>query len=217
MSRNPSTRVGGQSFLSVTIIDLALDEVDRILGRVFEGIDTRRSVEGIRGTLMTRYEAPLELNYIFSGSPPRGGAHPHKLVLYEPRSVPGLTVMVVNLMDGWNSVVGLMAREHSARQVQISSTEEDAVYPKTLFQMWQGGVEVRHIMAMRDSSEWLISDRGLPLPFESFKLSSKRKSDRMNRAMLLETLNRMGWDLARSDFWETTQQAIYHEQMGTKH
>ncbi len=208
MSETSAGRADGSWFLSASIFDLSLNEVDRILTAILARI-------GIR---MTRFEGQLDLDDIFIKAPRAGGAHPYKLALYEPLVHPGSTVMVVNLVDGWSSVVGLIAREHTARQIQATGTIDSADFPSFHFHMWEGGKEQRLIMALRDSSKWIFVQRGIPLPFERPEdLARRRTRDRINRPIILSYLRNLGWDLEEDDFWRSRRPAIYFEQGLTKH
>jgi hypothetical protein len=51
-----------------------------------------------------RSRGPLDLAGIYAVEPPRGGAHLFKVVIYTPRQVPTICVLVTNLQDGWSSL-----------------------------------------------------------------------------------------------------------------
>jgi hypothetical protein len=202
-------RAADYRFLSVTIFERGIGEIDHALTGILRRLGRPR---------MVRYEAPLNLDEIYVDRPPSGGAHLHRLALYEPVAYPGATAMVVNLRDGWSSMVGLIAREHAARQVQVVSTHVGAAHSQNLFRMWVRGEERRFVMAMRDTSTWVFEERGAPLPFERPEdLTSARISERLNRRLVLSYLANLGWDVRNSTFWVSNSPATSFEQVSIKH
>ena len=126
--------------------------------------------------------------------------------------------MLVNLRDGWNSLVGLIAEQHSARQVQVISTAEGTAFQKHVFQLWQNRREQRLVAALRDDTGWTFNQRGAPLPFENpSNLSRARKSERLNRRLLYEYLQALGWNIRDAGFWKSNRPATYFEQIAQRH
>ena len=98
-------------FLSFTVIAEPLENTAAGVAEVFKQFQLRRP--------MIRSDASLELDRIYVGSPPNGGAHAHNIVLYAPVSDAGSTVIVTNSRDGWSSLSHVLARRLGAKQAQV--------------------------------------------------------------------------------------------------
>lgn len=197
------TSLADDRFLSATLFDLPLAEVDLIAGTVLARIGQ---------TSMVRYPSPLDLNEIYVGEPPAGGAHPYKFVLYEPVAPTSCTVMVTNLADGWNSLAWLISKEHPSRQLQIRSSRKDDEYPVHELQIVSRGQEERLVRVMRDSDRWEFFERGPRRDFEDIEgYSARLVRKRLDRPKIVSYLHALGWDVESADFWRSERPAIYYD------
>jgi hypothetical protein len=192
-------------FLSATIIGSPLSDVDEVLRRIFD--------ETIRDGMM-RSQAALDIDLIYGLAPPPGGAHLYKTVVYVPRLVPNVSILIANLRDGWSSLSYLVSKKLGKFQLQIISTEDGVEYPQNKFEVWRAGTSARSVMAMRDSDKWVFYQRGETECFEEPQLYSKRRiSERLTREILIRYLQSLDWDIESREFWESAQDAIYYSQL----
>jgi hypothetical protein len=122
-------------------------------------------------------------------------------------------VLVTNLRDGWNSLCHLLAREHSQFQLQVKSTRPHVEWPLHALQVWNGGHSIRFVRTMLDSGVWDFFQKGEPQEFEDRGLYDKRIiRQRFDRAAIVCCLQRIGWDISKSSFWESDMEATYFEE-----
>lgn len=191
-------------FLSFTVLAEPLDVTTSAVAAIFKQFQLRKP--------MLRSEEPLSLERIYVGSPPMGGAHPHNVVLYAPKSDVGSTVVIANLQDGWSSLSHVLAKRLGAKQVQVTATSQGAEYPAVFFHAWLDGAE-RRVMCMRDSHAWVFHAQGAALPFEEVvTYAARRTSNRLTREMVLRYVEALGWNAVDTEFWETQGNAVYFEQ-----
>ena len=183
-------------FLSLTLLRLHIDTADELVKRILARIGQDKMVRSIR---------PLDIYSVYNTAPPSGGAHLYKMVIYEPVSSPQTTVLIVNLIDGWNSLADLLAKEHYSVQAHVISTERQAPYAQHSFRTWSNGHEDRLVMLMRDSDRWKFFQRGKPKFFEDeSRYISRDIRTRLNRSMLLDFTMHLGWDVRSPGFWASS-------------
>jgi len=192
-------------FLSFTVLAEPLESAAFAVAETFKQFQLRRP--------MLRSEEPLSLERLYDVSPPAGGAHPHAVVLYAPKSDARSTVLITNLSDGWSSLSYALAKRLGAKQVQIIATGSEAEYPAVFFHAWVNGAE-RALMCMRDSHAWVFHAQGTELPFEdSAAYAARRVSKRLTRQMALSYVEALGWKSTDSEFWRAEGNAVYFEQV----
>lgn len=191
-------------FLSVAIADTSRDGLDQAAERVFDRIAAGHIRKSVR---------KLCLADIYEIDPPPGAAHLSTVAVFSPPTLTGISALVTNLADGWNSLCHLVATEHRRFQIQVISTRDNVKYPQHRIEVWHNGMSTRVVMAMRDSDEWVFVDKGEPEGFEETALYQKRLiKDRLNRAIIVRCLQRIGWDVTQSSFWEA-EDAVYFEEL----
>ena len=190
-------------FLSFTVVDQLLSATSETVADIVRNFTLSLP--------LIRTEEALDLERIYVGSPPRGGAHPHKFVLYAPKIHGGSTVLITNLRDGWSSLSYMLAKRLGTKQVQVIATNRDES-SQVYFQAWAGGVR-RSVMCMRDSHAWVFHTQGEPMPFENLAAYAERRvSRRLTRKMALDYVMEMGWDASNPEFWRAKGDATYFEQ-----
>ena len=199
--QTPASRL--DYFLSFTVLAEPIDVTSAVVASIFEQFQLSQP--------MLKSEEPLSLDRIYIGSPPPGGAHPHRVVLYAPKSSIGSTVVITNRRDGWSSLSRVLAKRLGAKQAQLTATNK-IEYPAVLFCAWLHGTE-RAVVCMRDGHAWVFHTQGQELPFEETSAySARRISKRLTREMALRYVKALGWDAAESEFWQAQGDAIYFEQ-----
>jgi hypothetical protein len=123
-------------------------------------------------------------------------------------------VLVANLQDGWSSLCHLLAREHRQFQIQAKSTRPGAAWPQNKIDVWGDGERSRVVMAMRDTDAWKFFQKGEPRDFEEVALYERRIiRQRLDRDAIVRYLRRIGWDISKPSFWESTMEATYFEEI----
>ncbi len=192
-------------FLSLTLAQVPLDRMDRAVQTVLSRIAKGR---------FQRSEGELFLSTIYELEPTPGGAHPFKLVIYSSAISKDYSILITNLVDGWNSLSYLIAKEHHEFQIQIISTNTHENFAKNRMETWRDGSSSRAVMAMQDSNEWVFFQKGDPEFFEDLKFYQNRiKKKRLNREILLNYMRAIGIDVSSELFWETKEKAIYYNEI----
>lgn len=189
------------TFLAVALLEAPLEVVHASLESVLE--------EHFGPGRFSFDEGGLDLSKVYDQRPPSGGAHEKCLALFEPSIAVGRTAMVPNMEDGWMTLVNVLATRISGQHLLLRSSEDES-YPVTDLEVWRRGASVRYVGVLKEQPAWMFHERGDVLEFENPARYAKRRiRDRFDRASAFETLERVGWSLASSAFWETTRPAIY--------
>ncbi len=155
-------------------------------------------------------DGPLDLGRIRFGDVQRSGAIPSICVLYAPRSAPDTTVMLTSSVDGWYTLVHVLATGTPGRHVMVRSVSDGEQLHH--LNVWSGREEIRAVLVNQDP-KWTFYEKGLPLEFEDVARYQRRlKRERLDRQLLLHYLSAMGWDVGEPRFWETERGARYVEQ-----
>ncbi len=199
-----ATNLGKTRFLSFTMADLPVDQLDIVMSNVLSRIARDR---------FRRSEGNFFLSRIYEGEPLRGGAHLFKVVIYSSLVAQNRSIIITNLADGWNSLAHLVAREHNCFQIQIISTLLDVLFPINRFEVWRSGVSVRSVLAMRDTDEWKFFQKGEPEFFEDKNYyNTKLKKNKLNREIIVRYIERIGINIRDERFWRANDAAIYYEE-----
>lgn len=189
-------------FLSFTLARVPIGEFDSLVADILAGFRTEP---------MRRRGAPLALDSIYDVAPLPGGVQPKRMVLFAPKSTANCTVMVTNSIDGQSSLSHVAAGRHRQFQIQVISTEIQAKFPQNRFTSWNYGEETRSVICMLDTRGWLFYERGKPQPFENVEnYRRRRRRDRLTRDILTSYLSSIGIDFTSSDFWTSSQEAVYY-------
>lgn len=148
-------------------------------------------------------------------TPPKGGAHMFKVLLFAPQLEPaGTTILMTNVTDGWASLQDLAAQELRGFQIKIISSEENALYPINSFAVWEDGKIIRSVIASRDSDKWRFWQNGVVQAFEDERpYRANRIEDRLTRGIMIRYLRTLGYDLENPKFWQASGEAIYFEEL----
>lgn len=188
--------------LTFTLASVALDKMATYATEVLSGFVLPAS--------LYRRDAVLSLESMYHMSPPIGGRHSHRFVMFSPLNLPNSTVVVTNRVDGFSSLSFELAAKHQMNQFQVISTPELDEYPQNLIRLWERGVEIRRVLAMKDSDRWVFLQSGTPTFAEDVAVYSRRKiKDRLNRFEIIEIMRRYGVDILSDGFWSSDRSAIY--------
>ena len=68
---------------------------------------------------------------------------------------------------------------------------------------YYSSTKCRHILCYQDP-QWVFYEDGAPLEFENVELYKLRlKKKRLNKEIILQYLNHLGWNLLDENFWRT--------------
>lgn len=93
------------------------------------------------------------------------------------------TVLEISSSEGPNEMLQTPVKLH-----------HPVVFPESMFQMWHQSLQ-RSVIVSKESNRWSFRQTGDALPFENLNYyQSKRKVDRLNRAILFEYIASLGID-----------------------
>jgi len=159
-------------------------------------------------------EAPLSLPEIYSDRPLPGGRHPSKVMLFAPRVAPESTVVFANGEDGWQTLSVCLSKALPITRVYrfAMSTDKDE-WPLFRFEVWQAGVQKRHVSVIKDVDRWKFWQTGEPLREEDVAAyRTRRVRDRLTREYLVLLAERLGFPVGDDRFWQSDSKAVYFEE-----
>lgn len=116
-----------------------------------------------------------------------------------------------NYEDGWDTLINKMHQDFKTRIYTITVTDSKNLSSKFLFQFL--GKEVRLIQLMKDDGKWEYFEKGNPLLIENeVYLKSKKITQKLNKNIIIEYLQKTGYDLNIDQFWNSDNKAVYFEQ-----
>jgi len=154
--------------------------------------------------------AQTELNYkeIYYPMPQSGGSHLNNFIIWEPLNKQGTTVFFVNYEDGWNSLIELYAKTFNKITTLVSLSDGDLAFPMYKFSHYVG-LKQRSIISYKDDKKWEFFQKGEILSFEDESYYTKyRIKDRLPNTLIIDYLEKAGWDVSDSNFW-TTNKPVY--------
>jgi len=211
MSRNaPINPYRGFSELLFTCVSGPLSEIVRTMLAGFNEPD-ESTTRNTRGEAVVEFfakqiEHDVSLAYLDKGE--RDGTQPQHVVLWEPRIRPGVTVFMGADWDGMGHSVFALSNDSPYTWVNIR-IYDDAVYPGSFFDYYANHrTIVRRVMACRDEEGWDFAQKGAVQPFENANYYIRRsKKDRLNREIITEYMETLGYMIAHDGFWRTDKPA----------
>jgi hypothetical protein len=142
---------------------------------------------------------PLEWPYVdraISGNPAR-------IVFWEPRNRPGVTVLMGINHDGLNHSVFRLSEDSSHKWVNVR-IYDDPVYPGCYFDFYANRRKTeRRLLATTNERGWEFDQKGPVQPFENATYYSRKLiKDRLNRQIVTEYLEKLGYRVLEDSFWE---------------
>lgn len=192
-----------------------MDGFDFLAGCCFRAEWSRTST-AIRDQLADRiarglysiFERALDLRWLFDGSRP-SEAPPTRVIVFEPSSAPGTSVMLTNQSDGWMTLCNVLSMQLPGEHVQFRSAV-NTEFPVNDFELFSDAETLRYVRAFRDDPKWEFYAMGERQWFEDETHYRKpRIADRLTRSILVEYLRKLGWDVETSTFWSTQRSALY--------
>ena len=141
-----------------------------------------------------------------------------KFLLFEPKTNVGKTVFFTNLRDGWYTAVYNYARLFKKQVYQIGVTvnrklkEHPAYFFIKFFYDDKDEFQERVVHLIKEN-KWTFyenSDNVKPLEIETTQLYTyKRKTDRLNTDIILDYMNKAGFNLTDEDFFKPNKVVYY--------
>lgn len=152
----------------------------------------------------------LDLKLLYFPYPPKGLMYDSKFFLWEPKNCIGTTIFMSNYLDGWHSLMTILAKNFQTEQVEIHLSNNIDIEPMFSFHYRKGNTE-RIIRSMIDG-KWQFYQKGEKLLFENESYYTRSKiKDRMNYDIICEYLWAMGWDIKSNLFYLSNHSAVYFE------
>ena len=141
-----------------------------------------------------------------------------KFMLFEPLTNPKTTIFFSNARDGWYTAVYNYARLYKKDIFQIGfpvdkNLKNNPAYFFTKFQYNDKSEFEQRVVHLIKENNWTFyenSDIVKPLFMENMEYyKSKRKTDRLNKEIIIEYLNKAGYDLTDKNFFQTNNNVYY--------
>ncbi len=157
---------------------------------------------------------PLDFRYAYVG---QFAAHlkwdPRQIIFWEPVNAPGTTAMMSNSSGGNMHQVGAFSRNvpWASLFVQICSESEEHIV--NFFNYYNTAVAGRNgrtlSVGQEENGRWGFWHGGPVQPFENPEYYKRRRiRDRLNRDVIAEYLNKLGWDIRDQAFWTSKKPAV---------
>jgi|SRR5581483_2551336 len=143
------------------------------------------------------------LDSVFSSAPPKGGAHPGRLLVWHPMPLAfGGSVLLANYRDGMIQLMRRLNRRFNIRYFHAVLARDHLKLGRCAFAHSFESGEQRVVQVLKDP-RWEFFADGKPLLFE--ELASYRNADiklRLRPVLVVKYLKELGWDLDSEAFWE---------------
>jgi hypothetical protein len=164
-------------------------------------------------------EVPLDFSLAYVDRPEINSSLELRVVLWEPRLHPAMTVFMARGADGMSFAVRQLSRDsrHTWVNVRIHNRPD---YPGCYFDYYAKHSTVRRsLTACVAEDGWEFFQIGAVQPFENPDYYARlRIEDRLNREIITEYMDKLGFLIARDCFWETDRPAhfIWQERPGIR-
>lgn len=132
---------------------------------------------------------------------------PHaQFILYAPKNNPNTTIMYANIIDGYVNLIKYVAKKCKIEYYNISIYDGTSQMMEAYHFHYYSSTRHRHILCYQDP-RWVFYEEGEPLEFEKVELyKSRLKKNRLNKEIILEYLNYLGWNIVDENFWSTNNE-----------
>lgn len=126
-----------------------------------------------------------------------------QFILYTPISCPHTTIMCANIMDGYINIVKYVSKKYGMKYYNVLISDGRSKWMEAYHFHYYSPLKTRHILCYQDP-QWVFYEEGEPLEFENVELyKSRLKKNRLNKEILLQYLNCLGWNIMDENFWHT--------------
>jgi len=132
-----------------------------------------------------------------------------KFILFEPTSNPRTTVFFPNLTDGWYTLLYNYTRIYKKNVFKAGFTTNDMIQHPAYFFKYiyidNDNLIERSVHAIKED-KWVFLTNSAPLAIEDSTNYFKRKIvDRLNNKIILDYLQKAGYDLRNDEFFKTSK------------
>ena len=139
-----------------------------------------------------------------------------QFILYAPQNNPHTTIMYANIMDGYVNLIKYVAKKCGMEYYNVSIYDGTSQMMEAYHFHYYSSTKCRHILCYQDP-QWVFYEDGEPLEFENVELYKLRlKKKRLNKEIILQYLNHLGWNLLDENFWRT-ENVVYEFVQTTPH
>jgi hypothetical protein len=186
-------------------------ELERLLST--PGVRVVGPISNFPRKLTVRYfskETPLDFSLAYINEAEIDTTKTLRIVFWEPRIHPGRTVFIGNFRDGLSHMVFATSVDSPRTWINVR-IYDDPDYPGCVFDYYSDRRNIlRSVMACKDEQGWDFAQEGSIQPFENPGYYERRlKKDRLNRAIITEYMEKLGFMIAMDGFWETDKPASY--------
>lgn len=147
---------------------------------------------------------------------PLAGSQMDKILVWQPLSSRNKTVFSSNLQDGRYSFVFSYCKRFKQKAVQVAFSNKKSEYPafKLKYFDFSGANSIERVVyALKDGSKWEFYAKGPEQFFEDTgNYLKKRKTERLNKQIILDYLLKLGIDISDENFWVPLTKPMYIEQ-----
>jgi hypothetical protein len=156
-----------------------------------------------------------DLKTIYFPSPPKGGSHLTKILLWEPEIIKGVSCFFTNYEDGRYTLVLNYCKDFKHRAIRVAFSNNQDSNPSFMFNyidFSNNNESERIIYLIKDDKKWEFFTKGEPLFFENIdNYTKKRKAERFNKTIILEYLGKVGIDMNSKKFWEHHKSTFFQQ------
>ena len=195
-------------FFTLTILDSPIEIAKKEIEEIVRGWWGNMSIN----------EEVVDLDKV--NPPPKitpGGAHFIKVLIWEPKLSPNVTALFVNLLDAYNSLIHVWNEKFKKRAITLRlSNDEICMYPHHELDIKTIDNKER-VVYTHVESKWEYCEIGPIQYFENPEYYKRKKiKDRVNNEILNEYMAKMGFKIWSDDFYKSSKDGIYFEQLSWK-
>ncbi|HET6247318.1 MAG TPA: hypothetical protein VFE47_06405 [Tepidisphaeraceae bacterium] len=155
----------------------------------------------IKQYFVKEIDGPIPFPYMNKAE--RSARVPHRIVFWEPRIRPHTTVLTGIYADGLNHSVFRLSEDRPYAWVNVRMYSSP-VYPGCFLDYYADRRKTeRRLLATTDERGWDFAQKGPVQPFENTEYYSRRLiKDRLNREIITEYLEKLGYQVMDDNFWE---------------
>jgi hypothetical protein len=155
-------------------------------------------------------EVPLDFALAYINHAEKDMSTLQRVVFWEPRIHPGKTAFMGAFHDGLSHSVWCLSLDGPFCWINVR-IYDDIEYPACFFDYYAARRSIlRRLMTCKDEEGWDFAQQGPIQPFEKPDYYTRRlKKDRLNREIITEYMEKLGYMIAQDGFWETDKPAYF--------
>lgn len=139
-----------------------------------------------------------------------------QFILFAPKCNPHTTIMYANIIDGYVNLIKYASEKCGMEYYNILISDGKSQMMEAYHFHYYSPSQVRHVLCYKDP-QWVFYEEGEPLGVEQVEnYKSRLKKKRLNKDIILQYLNHLGWDIMDENLWHTDN-VIYEFVQTTPH